>query len=175
LLAILRHADRARVRTDQLDAVLLQNAAVEQLERYVERRLATHRGQQRVRPLALDDALDPFRRDRLDVGPIREIRIGHDRGRIAVDEDDPVALFLQGAHGLCTGVVELAALPDHDRARAEDENALDVVSAWHGCGYPSRFRPSRRIAVTAMVMNPPHTIPAMTMKVITAALDMSAP
>src|SRR5690606_11620114 len=41
--------------------------------------------------------------------------------------------------------------------------------------YPSRFRPSRRIAVTAMVMNPPHTIPAMTMKVITAALDMSAP
>src|SRR5690606_13823887 len=26
------------------------------------------------------------------------------------------------------------ALPDHDRARAEDEDALDVVSAWHGCG-----------------------------------------
>src|SRR5690606_1887882 len=120
--------------TDQLDAVRFEDTAIVQLQRDVQRRLAAHGGEQGVRPFTLDDALDPFRRDRLDVRPIRQIRIGHDRRRIAVDQDDPVPLFLQGAHGLGTGVIELAALPDHDRARAEDEDALDVVSAWHGCG-----------------------------------------
>ena len=51
LLAVFRHADRARVRADQLDAVLLEHAAVVQLERDVQRGLAAHGRQQRVRPL----------------------------------------------------------------------------------------------------------------------------
>ena len=38
--------------------------------------------------------LDELRRHRLDVRPIRELRIGHDRRRIRVDQDDLVALFL---------------------------------------------------------------------------------
>src|SRR5690606_29033456 len=90
LLAVLRHADGPRVRADQLDAVLLEHTAVVELERDVERRLSTHRRQQRVRPLLLDDALYPFGRDRLDVRGIREIGIRHDRRGIAVDEDDAV-------------------------------------------------------------------------------------
>jgi hypothetical protein len=100
LLAVLRHADGARVRADQLDAVLLEDARVVQLEGHVERRLAAHRRQQRVRPLLLDDALDPLRRDRLDVGRVGQLRVRHDRGRVAVHQDDAVAL-LRSARTAC--------------------------------------------------------------------------
>jgi hypothetical protein len=34
-----------------------------------------------------------FRRDRLDVGCVGQVRIGHDRGRIGVHQDDPIALL----------------------------------------------------------------------------------
>jgi hypothetical protein len=44
---------------------------------------------------ALDDLGDDLGRDRLDVGGIGQIRIGHDRRRVRVDQDDAVALFAQ--------------------------------------------------------------------------------
>ena len=56
LLAVLGHRDRARVGADQLDAVLLEHAALGELHRDVERRLPAHRRQQRVGLLALDDS-----------------------------------------------------------------------------------------------------------------------
>ena len=104
--------------------------------RDVERRLAAHRRQHRVRPLALDDQLDELRRHRLDVRPIRELRIGHDRGRIGVDEDDLVALFLQRLRRLRAGVVELGALPDDDRpgADARECGAGQCVAALRPAG-----------------------------------------
>ena len=87
--------DRARVGADQLHAVPLEHAALGERHRDVERRLAAHRRQQRVRPLALDHLLDELRRDRLDVGAVGELRIGHDRRRIRVHEDHLVALLSQ--------------------------------------------------------------------------------
>ena len=60
-----------------------------ELHRGVQRGLAAHGRQQRVRLLARDDLLDDLRRDRLDIGGIRQIRIGHDRRRVGVDQDRP--------------------------------------------------------------------------------------
>ena len=77
-----------------------------------------------------DDLLDDFRRDRLDVGAVRELRVGHDRGRIRVDQHDLVAFFLQRLAGLHAGVVEFAALPDDDGAGADDENFVDARCLW---------------------------------------------
>jgi hypothetical protein len=48
-LAVLRHLDRPRVGADQLHPVLREHAALVQRHRHVERGLAAHRGQQRVR------------------------------------------------------------------------------------------------------------------------------
>ena len=42
----------------------------------------------------------PLGRHRLDVGPVGQLRVGHDRRRIRVDQDDPVALLLERAHRL---------------------------------------------------------------------------
>ena len=50
---------------------------------------------------------------------------------LRVDEDDAVALLLQRLARLRARVVELAGLPDDDRAGADDQDALDVGAARH--------------------------------------------
>jgi hypothetical protein len=62
------------------------------------------------------------------VGAIGELRIGHDRGRIRVHEDDLVAFLAQRLAGLHAGIIELAALPDHDRAGADEHAVIARVS-----------------------------------------------
>ncbi len=112
-------------------AVLLQHAVLGQIERAVERGLAAHGGQQRVGPLDGDDLLHHLPGDRLDVGGVRHLRVGHDGGRIGVHQDDAVALLAQRLAGLRAGVVELAGLADDDRAGADDQDALDVGALGH--------------------------------------------
>ena len=92
--------------------------------REVQPGLAAERRQHGVGLLALDDPRHDLRRQRLDVGPIGEVRVGHDRRRVRVDEHDPVALVAQHAAGLRARVVELARLPDHDRPRADDQDRV---------------------------------------------------
>ena len=84
---------------------------------------------------------------RLDVGPIGRRRIGHDRGRIRVDQHDLVAFFAQGFAGLRAGIVEFTGLTDDDRAGADEQNAVNVVASWHG-------RARLRIAECGMIRRP---------------------
>src|SRR5699024_10074153 len=69
--------------------------------------------------------------DGFDVGGVGELRVGHDRGRVGVDEDDPQALLLQHAAGLGARVVELRGLADDDGAGADDENTGEIGTTWH--------------------------------------------
>ena len=132
LLAILGLVDRLSGRADHLDAVLLEDAALGEVEGAVERRLATHRGQQGVGPLGRDDLLEHLPAERLDVRDVGEPRVGHDGRGVGVHQDDPVALLAQRLAGLGAGIVELARLPDDDGAGADDQDALDVSAFWHG-------------------------------------------
>ena len=129
--AILGHLDGLDRRANQLDVVLLEDAALVQRHRQVERRLAAHRRQHGVRPLLGDDRLDHLRRERLDVGGVGHLRVGHDRGRVAVDQHDLEPLGAQRLARLRARVVELARLADHDRAGADDEDALEISTLWH--------------------------------------------
>ncbi len=52
--------------------------------------LAAHRRQDGVGLFLLDDSRHEVGRDRLDIGRIDQARIGHDRGRVRVDQDDPI-------------------------------------------------------------------------------------
>ncbi len=66
-----------------------------------ERGLAAHGRQQREAAgndvaLLLDDLGDDLGRDRLDIGRVGEVGIGHDRRRVRIHQHDPVALFLRG-------------------------------------------------------------------------------
>ena len=59
---------------------------------------------------------------RFDVGTVGKFRIGHDRRRIAVDQNDFEALLFQYFAGLYARIIELAALPDDDRPGADQHN-----------------------------------------------------
>ena len=109
-LAVLGLADGLQTRADDLDAVALQDAPLGGGHGEVERGLAAQGGQDGLGRFALDDLLEVFRGQRLDVGAVGELGVGHDRGRVGVDQADLVALFAQGLDALRAGVVELAAL-----------------------------------------------------------------
>ena len=78
-----------------------------------------------------DDLLDELRGDRLDVGAVGHLGVGHDRGRVGVDQHDLVALLAQGLARLGARVVELAGLADDDRAGADDQDLVDVGTLGH--------------------------------------------
>ena len=118
-------------------------APLEQGHRRVQAGLAAERRQHGVGALALDDPGDDVGRDRLDVGPVGEVRVGHDRGRVRVDEDDAVALLAQHPAGLGAGVVELAGLADHDRTGPDDEDRVQIVAPRHLRHLPCVPRPRR--------------------------------
>ena len=135
-LPVLRLVDRVRRRADHLDVVLLQHAHLLEAQRAVQRRLAAHGRQKRESArygvaLDRDDLGHHFRRDRLDIGAVRHVGIGHDRGGVRIDEHDAVALGAQRLAGLDPGIVELAGLTDDDRARADDQNGGDVGPLRH--------------------------------------------
>jgi hypothetical protein len=78
-----------------------------------------------------DNFFDVFVGERLDVGAVGQLGIGHDGGRVRIDQHHLVALLLEGLAGLRAGVVELGRLADDDRAGADHQDLLNVISAWH--------------------------------------------
>src|SRR5262249_17154829 len=86
---------------------------------------------------------DRVDRQRLEVDRVGDLRVGHDRRRVAVDEDRPDAFGAERAAGLCPGVVEFGGLADDDRAGAEDQDRLRLVA-----GPPRRTARGLRQAAT---------------------------
>ena len=76
--------------------------------------------------------------ERLEVGRVGPLGVGHDRRRVRVDEHDAVALAPQHAAGLRPRVVELARLPDADRAGAEDQDRAKVGALRHASASRSK-------------------------------------
>ena len=159
---VLGLGDRLGLGADHLDPELGEHACLVERQRGVERGLPAHGGQQRVGALGSDDLGDDLRRDRLDVGGVRQLRVRHDRGRIGIDQDDAVALGLQRLAGLGARIVELAGLSDDDGARADDEDGLDVRALRHdaasycsatGLAIAARAR-TRSIGRSGMLLDP---------------------
>ena len=116
---------------DHLHAIVIEHARAMQRQRGVERRLPAHGRQDRVGALLLDDLGDEFGRDRLDIGRVRDVRVGHDRRRVRIHQDDPIAFFLQRLAGLGAGIVEFAGLSDDDGSGADDQDGVDICAFGH--------------------------------------------
>ena len=93
--------------------------------------MAADSGKQRVGALAADHFFGERDAERLNVSPVGQIRIGHDGGRIGIDQHHFVAVGAERLAGLRAGVVEFAGLPDDDGAGADDQDAVKVVAARH--------------------------------------------
>ena len=143
-LTVFGAPDHVEPGADQLDAQVGEHARLRQLERKVERGLAAERRQEGVGPLALQHAGHAVEVERLDVGAVGEPGVGHDRRRVRVDDDRAEAVLPQHLQRLAARVVELARLPDHDRAGADHADRREVRPPWQGPRTPPR--PSSRAA-----------------------------
>jgi len=115
-LAVLALLDGGKIAADQLHVVLIEYARFGQFHRSIERGLPAKGREQRIRLFALDDLLDEFAGDRLDIRAVDQVGVGHDGGGVAVHEHHAIALFLEHLARLRARVVELAGLADDDRA-----------------------------------------------------------
>ena len=131
--AVLGRADRVQVGADQLDRVLAEDAALRQLDREVQRRLAAEGGEERVRPLAGDDLGQRRRIEGLQIGRVGPFGVGHDRGRVRVREHDPVAL---GAAARGT--------PGHRRSRTRSPGRSGSARSRRSGCCEGRFSSARR-------------------------------
>ena len=119
-LAVFGAADGVERRAEQPDAVSVENAGVGELDGEIQPRLPAERGQNAVRRLPRDDALQRLDRERLDIDHVGDVFVRHNRGGIGVDEDGDDALFAQRLASLRPRVIELRRLPDDDRPGADD-------------------------------------------------------
>ena len=109
----------------------------------VERGLAAEPGEQALGLLLGDDRLDRLDGQRLEVDDVGDRGVGHDRGRVRVDEDRPDALGAQRAAGLRPGVVELGRLADDDRPGPEDQDRRRLADRVRVNGRAPRRRRGR--------------------------------
>ena len=124
-LAVLRLVDGFRAGAQQPDVVLLQETLLRQLHGQSQPRLPSQGGEQAVRLLLFDDALDNIQGQRLDINFICHVLIGHDGSGVGVDKHHLQPFLLQRAAGLGTGIVELGGLADDNGAGTDDHHLMD--------------------------------------------------
>lgn len=58
-------------------------------------------------------------------------RVGHDGGRIGVNQTHFNALFPKGTGSLGAGVIKFTGLTNHDGSGTDDKNGLNGSISWH--------------------------------------------
>ena len=111
--------------------IFFKNSLLGKLYRQIQSCLAAQCCQQSVRTLLGNDIFQKLHRKRLDINTIRDMRIRHDRCRIAVDENDLQALLLQCAASLRARIIKFCSLPDDDRARPYNHNLFQILFFRH--------------------------------------------
>ena len=89
--------------------------------------LSAQGGQQAVGALPGDDSFEDFDGERLDVDVVGDAVVGHNRGRVGVDQHGLDALFAEGLAGLRAGVVELGGLTYDDWPGTYNQNFSRLI------------------------------------------------
>ena len=128
---VLRPLDGTAVRTQEFHLALFQYPFLFKLHRKVQAGLSADSRQNRIRPFIPDNLRNVLQRQGLHVYLIRHGSIRHDGGRIGIAQDHLIPFLFQGKAGLCSRVVELSRLADHNRAGADDQHFPDISSFRH--------------------------------------------
>ena len=95
-----------------------------QIQRTVQRGLSAHGGQYRIGAFFGDNLFNRLPHNRLDIGNICHIGVGHNRGGVGIHQNDFIAFFTQGFTGLCARIVKFTGLSDDNRTCADDKNGF---------------------------------------------------
>jgi len=87
---------------DHFDSIAVENPRFGNSYGHVESGLTSESRKQSIWALPGDNLFHRLRGDRLNVGAVCRLGIGHDGGRIAVDQNDLVAFFTESFAGLCS-------------------------------------------------------------------------
>ena len=131
LLAVFAHPDPCCRGTQHGYVVLFQKSGFGQFHRKIQTGLAAEGGQQAVNLLIQHNPLDDIDLQRLQIDFVSHIGVGHDRRRVAVDQDDFVPFSFQGAAGLGPCIIKLGSLADDNRSRADDHDFMNVRAFGH--------------------------------------------
>ena len=130
-LAILAALDGVNLHTNNFHVVFVQHTGFVERGAQVQTGLSAQVGQQRVGALFLDDLRQTFHVQRLNVGDIGRVRVGHDGCGVAVHQHNLVAQRAQRLACLSAGIVEFARLANNDGARTNNQNFMDVGTLTH--------------------------------------------
>ena len=96
-LAVFRLLDRLKACSQEFDMIFFQHAFFGKFDGKVQTGLPAKGSKEPVGQFFGDDFFQELHRQRLDVDAVGNMRIRHDRCRVAVDENDFKAFFFQGA------------------------------------------------------------------------------
>ena len=131
-VAVFGNANGVERGADEFNVVLFQYAIFGEGQGQVEASLSAHGGEHSVGFFLGNDGFQGLGQQRLDVGGVGQLGIGHHRGGVGIDEDDAIALRAQGLDCLGTGVVKFGGLADNDGTGAWDEDGVNVGAFGHG-------------------------------------------
>ena len=126
ILPILGFADGFQGGAEETDVVPFQDAGVSQGYGQVQPGLAAQSRQDALRLFPLDNALDDLYGQRLDINPVGNVAVGHNSGRVGVDQNGGYPFLAQGFAGLGAGVVKLGGLADDDGAGADYQDFVQL-------------------------------------------------
>ena len=112
---------------DNFYVEFIQNACFRKLRTEVEPALTTKVWQEGVWTFFFDDLSEAVNIQWFDVGDVSDIRVGHDRCWVRVDQNDLIAQLFQRFACLGTRIVKFTCLTDNDRAGANDHDLMDVL------------------------------------------------
>ena len=122
---------------EDFDSALVEHALAGKLHGEVEAGLAAETRDYGVRTLVTYDLGYVFKFERLHIHLVGDMGVGHNGGRIGIDEDDLVALFLERKAGLCAGIIEFCRLSDDDRTGAYHHYFMYISPSGHFSAPPS--------------------------------------
>ena len=129
--AVLPALNGVHLHADDLHMVFIQDSLGGKLRAEIQPGLASQVGKQGVGPLLGDNLFQPLYVQRLNVSHIRGLRVGHNGGRVGIDQHDLVAQLLQGLAGLSAGIIKFTGLADDNGAGTDDKHFVNVCSLWH--------------------------------------------
>ncbi len=101
------------------------------IHRAVQRGLAAHGRQNRIRAFLSDNAFHHLAGNRLNICHIGCLGVRHNRRGVAVDENDLIAFLAKSLTGLRAGIVEFAGLADDNRTRSDNKNGFNISALRH--------------------------------------------